>query len=85
MNNIVSGGSNDQGPIKLGEDSAQKQISFQLAQDFYNEITGKSEQLAEKLQLSFILSLHDIENLHHRLEQSTEQYNISFAELDLFC
>ena len=54
-----------------------KSISFQLAQDFYNEITGKSERLTEKIQSPFVLSLSNIEQLHQRLAQSTEQYNIA--------
>lgn len=67
--------------VVLGDDKASQKISFQLAQDFYNEITGKSERLKELSNDSFILKLHDIEQLHYRLEQSTEQYNIcSFNE-----
>lgn len=78
MDGIVSraGEGDDNEPIRIGDDSACKSISFQLAQDFYNEITGKSERLTEKIQSSFILTLSDIEQLHHRLAQSTEQYNI---------
>jgi hypothetical protein len=78
MNDIVNiaGEGNDKEPIRIGDDSAHKSISFQLAQDFYNEITGKSERLTEKIQSSFVLTLSDIEQLHHRLVQSTEQYNV---------
>lgn len=78
MNDIVSiaGESDENEPIRIGDDSAHKSISFQLAQDFYNEITGKSERLTEKIQSSFVLTLSDIEQLHHRLVQSTEQYNV---------
>lgn len=79
MNDIVNiaGEGDDNEPIRIGDDSAHKSISFQLAQDFYNEITGKSERLTEKIQSSFVLTLSDIEQLHHRLVQSTEQYNIA--------
>lgn len=67
--------------IKLGDDKASSQISFQLAQDFYNEITGKAENIKDYSRESFILKLHHIEQLHHLLEQSLEQYNIqSFNE-----
>lgn len=67
--------------INLGEGRASSTISYQLAQDFYNEITGKSESLEEYSRESFVLKLHHIEQLHHIIEQSTEQYNIkSFNE-----
>ncbi|WP_305818496.1 hypothetical protein [Photobacterium leiognathi] len=67
--------------VVLGDERAANKISFQLAQDFYNEITGKSERLKELSNESFILKLSDIEQLYHRLKQSTEQYNIvSFHE-----
>lgn len=79
MNDIVNtaGEGDENEPIRLGDDSSHKNISFQLAQDFYNEITGKSERLTEKIQSSFVLTLSDIEQLHHRLVQSTEQYNVA--------
>ncbi|MGZ8892964.1 MAG: hypothetical protein ACXW1R_08580 [Halobacteriota archaeon] len=79
MNDIVSIAKEDDEnePIRIGDDSAHKSISFQLAQDFYNEITGKSERLTEKIQSSFVLTLSDIEQLNHRLVQSTEQYNVA--------
>ncbi|MDO6508715.1 hypothetical protein Q4506_17075 [Colwellia sp. 4_MG-2023] len=82
MNDIVTINNNDQEEVvNLGGDNASSQISFQLAQDFYNEITGKSENLKEFSRDSFILKLHHIEQLHHLLEQSTEQYNVvSFIE-----
>ncbi|MGR5241278.1 hypothetical protein ACPV36_10325 [Photobacterium damselae] len=67
--------------VVLGDEKATNKISFQLAQDFYNEITGKSERLKELSNESFILKLSDIEQLYYRLKQSTEQYNIvSFHE-----
>lgn len=79
MSDLVSiaGACDDVEPIRIGDDSACKSISFQLAQDFYNEITGKSERLTENIQSSFVLTLSDVEQLHHRLIQSTEQYNIA--------
>lgn len=62
--------------INLGDEKASNQISYQLAQDFYNEMTGKSENIKDYSRDSFILKLHHIEQLHHLLEQSLEQYNI---------
>ena len=67
--------------VVLGDEKASNKISYQLAQDFYNEITGKSERIKEYSSDPFILKLHHVEQLHQRLFQSTEQYNIcSFNE-----
>lgn len=76
MNDLVIGNTNEHDAINVGDESAGKKISFQLAQDFYNEITGKSERLTDKIKSSYVLTLADIENLNHRIVQSTEQYNI---------
>lgn len=76
MNEIVAAVP-DQEPIRLGPDGSGKQISFQEAQDFYNEISGKSERLSEKLRIPFVVTIAEVENLHHRIEQSTEQYNVA--------
>ncbi|WP_448249091.1 hypothetical protein [Thalassotalea agariperforans] len=73
--------SEDNNVVALGDEKASTKISFQLAQDFYNEITGKSERLRELYSDPFVLKLAHVEQLHHRLEQSTEQYNVcSFHE-----
>lgn len=78
MNDIVNidPANGDPEVVVMGDDNASSKISFQLAQDFYNEITGKSENLKERENDSFILTLDNIEQLHHRVYQSTEQYNI---------
>lgn len=62
--------------LNIGSEGASKKISFQLAQDFYNEITGKSERLNEYIETPFILTIDDLEQLHFKISQSTEQYNI---------
>jgi hypothetical protein len=83
VNDIISSDIDDglEQLINLGEDKPSSQISFQLAQDFYNEITGRSENIQDYSRDSFILKLHHVEQLHHLLEQSLEQYNIqSFNE-----
>ncbi|MCG9714919.1 hypothetical protein L1D29_19145, partial [Shewanella insulae] len=78
MNDIVSSDIEEDltEVINLGEENASNKISFQLAQDFYNEMTGKSENIKDYSRDSFVLKLHHIEQLHHLLEQSLEQYNI---------
>lgn len=62
--------------ISIGDDSAGTQISFQLAQDFYNEITGKSEEIEEDIDLAIIIDKNDIEQLNLRVHQTLEQYNV---------
>ncbi|WP_128816145.1 hypothetical protein [Aeromonas veronii] len=74
--NSSTSGSND---VILGDDSSQQAISFKLAQAFYNEITGKSEKLTEEFNPSFILTQSDVNQLHHRIIQSTAQYNVQSA------
>ncbi len=53
----------DEKLVVIGDEKASNRISFQLAQDFYNEITGKSEQLKEFSSDLFILKVKDIEQL----------------------
>ncbi|AUV88516.1 TPA: hypothetical protein ACN30N_002543 [Vibrio campbellii] len=67
--------------VVLGDEKASNQISFQLAQAFYNEMTGKSERLSGKFNDSYLIKLSDIEQLHFRLTQLTEQYNICSANV----
>jgi hypothetical protein len=78
MNDIVDFGVEDETneAVVLGSEQASSKISFQLAQDFYSEITGKSENLKERENDSFILTLSNIEQLDYRINQLTEQYNI---------
>ncbi|MBL0674843.1 hypothetical protein [Aeromonas dhakensis] len=81
VNEIVNYEENPDSIVVLGDGKASQKISFQLAQDFYNEITGKSEKLRESSSEPFVLRITHIEQLYHRLVQSTEQYNIcSFNE-----
>lgn len=75
MNDIVNFDEEDE-LVVLGSEQASSKISFQVAQDFYSEITGKSENLKERENDSFILTLSNIEQLHYRINQLTEQYNI---------
>lgn len=71
----------DENKVIIGDEKASNKISFQLAQDFYNEMTGKTERIRELFNDPFVLKLTHVEQLHHRLEQSLEQYNIcSFHE-----
>ncbi|WP_019602888.1 hypothetical protein [Teredinibacter turnerae] len=77
MNEVISAHNDKDGnSIIVGGDSAGSKISFQLAQDFYNEITGKSEKIGEKHDLPVIINKNDIEQLNFRVLQTLEQYNV---------
>jgi hypothetical protein len=75
MNDVIEIEENGE-VVVLGEDSAASQISYQLAQDFYNEITGKSENKKESYRTPVILTLDNITQLQHRINQYVEQYNV---------
>jgi hypothetical protein len=49
--------------------------SLQVVQDVYNDLTGKTERTARIFYDSHVASLADLENLHHSIEQSLEQYD----------
>ncbi|MEE9337624.1 MAG: hypothetical protein V3U87_06050 [Methylococcaceae bacterium] len=69
---------NDQ-QVLLGDENSQHAISFKLAQVFYDEITGKSEQLSEEFRSSFVLSKENINQLHQSIIESTSKYTIASA------
>lgn len=52
------------------------EVSLQLLQDVYNEITGKSEKLSKRYDVNFRIQFADIQQLHHLVGQLCEQYNI---------
>ncbi|MCO7250183.1 hypothetical protein [Pseudoalteromonas sp. Ps84H-4] len=76
MNEQLPNDAQDSGDIVLGDESTSKAISFQLAQAFYNELTGKSERLTEDYDHPFILTINDIEQLNNLITQSTAQFTV---------
>lgn len=61
--------------IDNGE-ASQFKVSLQTVQGIYNEITGKTEQLSRGFEVPFQLILGDLEQLHLKMSQLCEQYNI---------
>jgi hypothetical protein len=51
-------------------------VSLQTVQGIYNEITGKTEQIGRGFEVSFQIEFADIEQLHLKMMQLCEQYNI---------
>jgi hypothetical protein len=79
MSEIIDAPEESSGQIILGDDASQQAISFKMAQAFYSELTGKSEQISEKFTKSYILTIDNIDQLHQRIIQSTAQYSIASA------
>ncbi len=69
--------------INLGKGDASRQISFQLAQDFYSEITGKSEEIEEDYRDPVVITRHDIEQLNHYVHQTLEQYQVASCSYNI--
>lgn len=57
------------------------ELSFQVYQDIYNSITGRSERVSKFFLEPHVLKIGDVRNLNYMLEQMLEQYQHS----DLAC
>jgi len=56
------------------------QVSMQVVQDIYSEITGKKEKLTKLLTKNHHATFEDINQLNTKIEQIYEQYNIVSSE-----
>ncbi len=54
----------------------RSEVPIQLLQQIYHEITGKSEDVSKSYSDPFQVELGDFEQLHLRLQQTLEQYEI---------
>lgn len=54
-------------------------VSIQVLQDIYHELTGKSEEVSKSYGESFHIVFNDFKQLHLRVQQTCEQYNICSA------
>lgn len=54
----------------------ESQVSVQVFQDVYYSLTGKSERLTKLFYDCHDISIDEIKNLHHVIEQTLEQYEI---------
>lgn len=79
MTELTIDGNEEGSQVILGDESSQQAMSFKLAQAFYNELTGKSERVKEEFNSAFILTMDNVQQLHHRIIQSTAQYNVASA------
>lgn len=52
------------------------EVSLQVYQQVYNDLTGKSEHLRRLWLDPHVITASDLEQLHQRLEQCAEQYRM---------
>ncbi len=55
---------------------ANSQVSMQVLQDIYNDITGKSERLTQTITDSYMVGIEDLVQLNSKIRQMYEQYHI---------
>jgi len=55
---------------------ADNQVSMQVLQDIYNDITGKTEKLSRSYNTSYAITFEDIAQLNSKIRQMYEQYHI---------
>jgi len=74
-NEITPGGAGDMAVIGEGTPN-QTSVSLQILQNIYHELTGKKEDVSKSYNESFQIVHADFDQLHHRITQCCEQYNI---------
>lgn len=56
--------------------SGRTEISIQVMQQIYHELTGKTEDVSRSYTDAFQIERADLEQLHHRLQQTLEQFDV---------
>jgi hypothetical protein len=74
-NDITPGGAGDMAVIGEGTPN-QTSVSLQIIQNIYHELTRKTEDVSKSYNASFQIVHADFDQLHHRITQVCEQYNI---------
>lgn len=72
---ILSSGSGDVAVIGEGTPNSTS-VSLQVLQGIYHELTGKTEQVSKSYNQPFKILHSDLEQLHCRIRQALEQYNV---------
>jgi hypothetical protein len=62
--------------VMVSSGNADVPVSFQVLQDIYNEITGKTEEIENTYKIKYKIKFEDIEQLYIKIQQLFEQYNI---------
>ena len=63
----------------IGEEETE--VSFQVLQSIYNELTGKSEEVARRYDAPICVTLEDLTQLNHHIEQMCEPLHIQSKNL----
>ena len=74
-NELATDGVSDVAVIGEGTPN-QTAVSLQLIQNIYHELTGKTEDVSKSYSEYFQFCHADYEQLHHRVSQCCEQYNV---------
>lgn len=74
-NELAPDGAGDMAVIGEGTPN-QTAVSLQVVQSIYHELTGKTEDVGKSYSESFQFVHADYEQLHHRISQCCEQYNV---------
>jgi len=61
----------------------QTAVSLQIVQSIYHELTGKTEDVGKSYSESFQFVHADYEQLHHRISQCCEQYNVKASNCSI--
>jgi hypothetical protein len=63
--------------VSVGDATDLPLVSMKVVQSIYNDITGKSEKLGKRYDDdAFQVRMADLEQLHHKMSQACEQYDI---------
>lgn len=62
--------------VTVGNAADLPPVSMKVFQSIYNDITGKTEKLEKSFERAFQARMADFEQLHHKLSQACEQYDV---------
>jgi hypothetical protein len=74
MDDLPTRRGNSNFEVLVGEE--EKPVSVQLIQQVFNEVTGRAESLTESFRRSYQIEFSHINDLHARLTQTLEQFNV---------
>jgi hypothetical protein len=80
--NDVGNSSGDMAVIGEGTPN-RTPISIQVLQNIYHELTGKSEEVSKSYDDAFHVALNDFKQLHLRIQQTCEQYQIKAGNISV--
>ena len=64
----------EQPAVVIGEQGTE--VSFQVLQSVYNEITGKNEEISRRYEDAIQITMEDLKDFNSRIKQMCEPYTI---------